>query len=295
MLVGEDIVLEATVEGHPPPHVEWYHGDKQIKSIARSQITKQKSKSKLVVSKATAEDSGLYKVLAKNKLGTNASETNVSVLREGEPPVFVRELPGDLAVKDTHPAVLEVVVRDCQKIEWILDDEPLSEDEDFEYSHDGDRRVFKIKSVNPEDYGCYQCVASNKFGQVTSTCNLTITDVIDDTPKLPKIDVIDGTSLDNLTAGNELCLSVTIAGNPTPDVKWMKDFRPLKESDNLSITTKEGQSTLKIFSLSDEDTGSYAVQAKNEEGNTQKEFKVTLSGMLLTIFFGKIWTQSVFI
>ena len=76
---GQTISLPVTVTGHPKPSVTWYHGDKEL--VAKENITIETvdMESKVTVKSSSRANSGKYKIVAENKVGTAEAEFDVFV------------------------------------------------------------------------------------------------------------------------------------------------------------------------------------------------------------------------
>lgn len=106
--------------------------------------------------------------------------------------------------------------------------------------------IFSIGSVQLEDGGSYDVVATNSGGSITSDAAiLTVT---------APAEITTQPSSQEVTAGESASFSVTVAGTPAPTYQWRKN------GQNISGAT---QSTLTIDSVSADDVGSYTVRVEN--------------------------------
>ena len=85
---GSAIVFGCEIEAKPKPTVVWYRGDTKLSDDARIKASVEsqggdKYKLGLVVDTAGPDDSGSYKVEAKNKQGQMAANINLNL--QGEP------------------------------------------------------------------------------------------------------------------------------------------------------------------------------------------------------------------
>ncbi len=74
--VGGTIRITANIEGEPAPKVSWYRNGERV---ANQNVDTTDFSSTLLVKRVTKEDSGEYKVVAKNEFGTTRVKTNVRV------------------------------------------------------------------------------------------------------------------------------------------------------------------------------------------------------------------------
>ena len=75
-------------------------------------------------------------------------------------------------------------------------------------------------------------------------------------------------------------MSLTIAtlGDPTPDVMWMKDGKPLAKMANIMMTEGKGLHTLTLKNTSLSDAGTYGVIASNHLGESICEARLDVHG-----------------
>ena len=78
--------------------------------------------------------------------------------------------------------------------------------------------------------------------------------------------------------GASASFSVAIAGEPTPDVMWMKDGRPLSKSLKVSMLQEDGVHTLMLTNNSLSDAGVYGVTASNVHGEIQCDARLDVYG-----------------
>lgn len=70
-------------------------------------------------------------------------------------------------------------------------------------------------------------------------------------------------SIEVSVSDHQVILSCLATGNPTPDILWWKDGKPLRQ-DRWHIVSKEG--TLKIIDPKIDDKGNYECVAQNSAG-----------------------------
>lgn len=79
VMSNEKLVLEAKYECVPPPKVVWYKDGAEVKESKRVKAVIENDKCQLVISKATSEDAGVYKVMVCNDLGKEERDVKVIV------------------------------------------------------------------------------------------------------------------------------------------------------------------------------------------------------------------------
>uniref|UniRef100_A0A0K8S6A5 Ig-like domain-containing protein n=2 Tax=Lygus hesperus TaxID=30085 RepID=A0A0K8S6A5_LYGHE len=76
---GQKIKLEAEANGSPPPTLVWTKDGKSIKDSRDLKITREGTRTTLVIQEAFPKDAGLYEVTATNPVGTAVSSSQVTV------------------------------------------------------------------------------------------------------------------------------------------------------------------------------------------------------------------------
>jgi titin len=76
---GDDLQLHTTVEGNPIPDVEWYKDGSIIRRTARINVSPLGNKYSLTVRELVAEDTGVFKCVAKSGAGTFSKSFTVVV------------------------------------------------------------------------------------------------------------------------------------------------------------------------------------------------------------------------
>jgi len=78
--LGGTAMLEAKCLGFPRPDVQWFHDGKEVKPSGRLKFLFEDQESMtLVIKNVTSEDAGVYKIVAKNDLGEDSTELQLTV------------------------------------------------------------------------------------------------------------------------------------------------------------------------------------------------------------------------
>lgn len=78
------VLFECRLVGEPLPEVVWYHNDTRLKGSRRHKMTLTEADSKLFyfchleISNVEAADAGVYKAVAKNKIGEGTATINLA-------------------------------------------------------------------------------------------------------------------------------------------------------------------------------------------------------------------------
>ncbi|XP_054736972.1 obscurin isoform X2 [Anastrepha obliqua] len=128
---------------------------------------------------------------------------------------------------------------------------------DYSYTRNGQATLFVNKMLE-RDVGWYEAVASNEHGEARQRVKLKIADF----PRFLKRP--DETFIMMRKNGR---LEAHIVGEPTPEIRWHKDWQPL--ADSSRIRTNFYEPNIYVLSINDaiiKDAGLYSVSARNVAG-----------------------------
>jgi hypothetical protein len=100
--------------------------------------------------------------------------------------------------------------------------------------------------------------------------------------ELPKLEVDESVISQKLRVTNQWKIDVKVSGYPAPDVFWNKNSNDLPSTKHCSIYTEENLTTIAIYSLVKDDSGTYTVTAKNDAGSVSLDLNLRVIGMYLT-------------
>ena len=81
-----------------------------------------------------------------------------------------------------------------------------------------------------------------------------------------------------LKVGETIKYDVPISGEPTPEVTWTVDGKPLKVGGRCKMTTERGKHVLKIENAVRGDSGQFTITLKNSSGTCDSTARVTVVG-----------------
>ena len=88
--------------------------------------------------------------------------------------------------------------------------------------------------------------------------------------------IIDPFKEVSIMEGENLMLQTSIKGEPTPDIVWMKDEKPIQFSKRTLKSTEEDKFKLEIQACSSLDSGEYAIIASNIGGEIRSQCSVLI-------------------
>ena len=170
VLEGKEIVLEAVIDGIPPPKVEWLLDDMQIEENENLMISKDGKTHRLTIKCVSVNDEGEYKVTASNKSASTSFSAEVLVSK-------VKTPSGEVSVKcvevmEGEDASFEVVTENIERVCWYRGDEVVNKGRKYDITTDvnGVSRL-TVMRCRPVDAGGYRCelLNSNKVTEVAMT------------------------------------------------------------------------------------------------------------------------------
>uniref|UniRef100_A0A8C9UE41 Hemicentin 1 n=1 Tax=Serinus canaria TaxID=9135 RepID=A0A8C9UE41_SERCA len=225
-LLDTSLNIECAAAGTPPPQLHWLKNglplsvSSQIKLLSAGQI--------LRLTRVQISDTGVYTCVASNRAGVHNKHYNLQVLvppsldnAGGTEEVLV--LRGDKAalgcVSDGSPV---------PSVSWLKDGLALALPLGARLSSGRHGMVLQVLGAEPADSGRYTCVASNAAGHSSKHFILKVLEP-------PHINGSDEPEELSVIVNNPLELLCISSGIPVPKISWMKDGRPLLQTDNIHM------------------------------------------------------------
>ncbi|XP_062597248.1 muscle M-line assembly protein unc-89-like isoform X4 [Saccostrea cucullata] len=172
---GDLILLECDVIGSPTPTLTWYRDGTKLSPNTRVKMLYDGRVALLKISQSATEDSGKYEVVAQNSCGKVSVDCLVVVKAKEGPPAILQ------ALSDTAATCGKSLTLQCQikgspipVILWRKDGRMIGNTSDFKQTYQNNIALLKIQEIMEQDGGCYECVARNSFGVVSSSCTITV-------------------------------------------------------------------------------------------------------------------------
>ncbi|MBN3312119.1 HMCN1 protein, partial [Atractosteus spatula] len=260
-LLDSSINIECVVTGSPPPQLNWLKNglplpvSSQIRLLSAGQV--------LRIVRAQVSDGGTYTCVASNRAGVDNKHYSLHVYV----PPTLDNAGGteDVTVVKGNPTALLCVSDGTPTpiMSWLKDAVPLQLGAHTTVLNQG--TALQITQAQVEDTGRYTCVATNEAGEASRHFNLKVLDP----PRINGSDFPEEVSVVVNYALELLCVST---GIPLPTLTWMKDGRPLPQTDSTRVL--RGGEVLRISSAQVEDTGRFTCLASSPAGDDDKEFLV---------------------
>lgn len=81
-----------------------------------------------------------------------------------------------------------------------------------------------------------------------------------------------------MRAGQSFILDIPVAGEPSPEVSWNFEGKPLDSTDRLKIDNEPYKTKFIAKRALRDDTGTYTITAKNDSGIDHVKFNVIVLG-----------------
>ncbi|KAK2535403.1 Hmcn2 [Columba guinea] len=219
----------------------------------------------LRLAQTRAQDGGHYSCLASNVAGEARRHFYVEVLVP--PHIENADEEETITVPEGHPVTWSCLAAGSPqpKITWLKDGHPLPGKDTFSVSPDGS--MLHVTRVSLSDSGRYSCVASSSVANQTKHYLL-------DVSARPTFagDAHDATTEVIVIINNPISLVCEALAYSSPNITWLKDEVPLKESRNVHVLP--GGHGLQILNAQEEDTGTYSCIVGSEAGEAVKNYAV---------------------
>ncbi|XP_061539337.1 LOW QUALITY PROTEIN: hemicentin-1 [Phycodurus eques] len=260
-VLDSTVNIECVATGSPLPQLNWLRNglplavSSHIRLLSAGQV--------LRITRTQVSDGGTYTCVASNRAGVDNRHYNLHV---HVPPVLdsagitedmtvVRgNLVSLLCFADGTPA---------PSVTWLKDGGQLSSEKQLRLLNQN--TTMQILQTQVSDTGLYTCIASNTAGQASRHFNLKVLEP-------PQIEGSGVAAEVSVVVNNVLELQCEASGIPPPALTWLKDGRPLLQTDSLRLL--QGGKVLRAAAAQLEDTGRYSCLANSPAGDDDKEFLV---------------------
>lgn len=286
---GKRLIFECQIQADPKPQIRWSHNSKVIDNTPRHKFKVQNDGklyfATLEVDNVSFEDSGKYKVTAKNELGEssatislNFDSEEVPVPADGFKPAFT-ERPVTRQSDDGKNIVFE-----CRCIgdpkptyTWFHEKNEIQMGGRFSSETEEDQNHcylirFTIRDVKQLDRGVYNVSAKNKHGDSSAIINLNfdssakIVNPEGKPPRFPQKPTIS-------QKGDVLSMECILEALPVADITWFHGTESITDGERFKILRKAISNdtyllTLQISQPTANDGGIYRCHAFNPFGES---------------------------
>ncbi|VVC38056.1 Hypothetical protein CINCED_3A025894, partial [Cinara cedri] len=222
------------------------------------------------------EDQGMYQCVVSNKLNNEMAHSFAELRLSASKPTFKYKFIGHLLKPGPDVSLKCIAIgTPTPQITWKFDGNEVSPSEmrisvSQYVTEIGDVvSHFNISKVQVEDGGVYECIVTNKAGQVSHSAKLQIYgDPM--AKKTPKIIA---------RAGQQLQMTCPISGYPIFNINWEKDNKKLlagKSLNNKRYKVFTNGSILIENIQKKTDQGTYYCEASNDKNKVKASIEVTV-------------------
>ncbi|XP_038251546.1 neuronal cell adhesion molecule isoform X38 [Dermochelys coriacea] len=255
-LRGNVLLLECIAEGLPTPLIRWIKEGGEL-PINRTFFENFKKTLKIV--EVSEADSGKYKCVARNPLGSTHHTITVTVKAA---PYWITA-PRNLVLSPGEDGTLICRANGNPKpnISWLTNGVPIAiAPEDPSRKVDGDTIIFS--DVQERSSAVYQCNASNEYGYLLANA---FVNVLAEPPRI----LTPANKLYQIIANNPALLDCAFFGSPVPEIEWFKGVKGSILHGDLYVFHDNG--TLEIPVAQKDSSGTYTCVARNKLGKVQNE------------------------
>ncbi|VDL72534.1 unnamed protein product, partial [Nippostrongylus brasiliensis] len=159
-------------------------------------------------------------------------------------------------------------------ITWYKDDVQLHEGERHTFYADEDGFfALTIDPVQVEDTGRYTCMATNEYGQASTSAFFRVLKVEKEAAP-PKF--VNALKDRECKEGEVINFECEVEGWPEPELVWLVDDQPLRPSHDFKIEYDGMKAMLEIRDAQPDDTGVYTVKIQNEFGTAESKAELVV-------------------
>lgn len=184
-------------------------------------------------------------------LGSKSSKTKAEISEEVVKRAMIHEeisssvkevktSHSQMSITEGQSLTLRASVPGASDVRWILNGVELTNSEQYRYGVSGSDHTLTIRTVTEHEQGILTCEAQTQRGLVRCQFNTTVTTKRSDAPHF----LVQPRS-QNVNEGQNVKFMCEIAGEPSPEVEWLKDnmivsvfFRRFMENQPVELVFK---------------------------------------------------------
>ncbi|XP_025894725.1 neuronal cell adhesion molecule isoform X15 [Nothoprocta perdicaria] len=267
-LRGNVLSLECIAAGLPTPVIRWI---KEGGELPANRTFFENFKKTLKIIDVSEADSGNYKCIARNTLGSTHHVISVTVKAA---PYWITA-PRNLVLSPGEDGMLICRANGNPKphISWLSNGVPIAiAPEDPSRKVDGDTIIFS--DVQERSSAVYQCNASNEYGYLLANA---FVNVLAEPPRI----LTPANKLYQVIANNPALLDCAYFGSPKPEIEWFKGVKGSILRGSEYVFHENG--TLEIPVAQKDSIGTYTCVARNELGKIQNEVQLQVKDPTIII------------
>ncbi|XP_052798476.1 muscle M-line assembly protein unc-89-like isoform X3 [Mya arenaria] len=274
------VTLECTVVSSPVPTVTWYKGDNCVTAGHAgidAQYDIESGKATLMLLSSTVGDSGTYRCVFENPIGTASTKCLLQVRKRAtEMPSFVKLL-SDVEVREGQALSLECQVANTDTVTWFKDGTLQRNNPDFRQTLEDGRARMEMAEVFLDDYGTYCCVINNDHGEQKCSCQVTVKEcesydeVYPMFLKKPETQIAD--------ERDTVIFECEVIGSPRPEVSWIVNGNKLVEGARHRMSYDGRVAMLVIRKVVPAESGKVECTVENSSGKVAADCMLVVQAM----------------
>ncbi|VDN04253.1 unnamed protein product [Thelazia callipaeda] len=264
-----DIAIERPYKGVT---VKWLLNDKELINSENIQIIDDgEGRYHLTIAEAKPEMTGTLMVQARNFYGISESHAFVEITEVYQKPELIKQ-PQDHIIEEEQTVKFSAIVKGkpVPKVTWYMDEKKLESSDELRVKYDESTgktsiKIFRAKlSHSPQKVPKITVRAENIEGKTEASSTLTVR------KKSEPPSITAEMKSRQVNEGTTVTFSVNVAGYPVPEVAWFLNGEPIFDGGDISITSENGEHTLKISNAIPEQSGEVSCEAKNSVGSRKQ-------------------------
>nr|XP_055041763.1 hemicentin-1 isoform X2 [Misgurnus anguillicaudatus] len=260
-VLDSSVNMECVAIGSPPPQLNWLKNglplpvSSQIRLLSAGQV--------LRIARAQVSDGGTYTCVASNRAGVDNKYYNLQMYVP--PSLDGAGSTEEVTIVRGNTATFTCIADGTPSptITWLRNGAALPKDSHLSLFNQNATLRISLAKVNHT--GRYTCTARNQAGDASRHFSLKVLDP-------PQINGSGAPTEVSVVVNHILELVCEADGIPVPTLTWLKDGRPLPQTDSIRLL-RDGE-VLRIASAQVENTGRYTCLASSPAGDDDKEFLV---------------------
>uniref|UniRef100_A0A3B4WLY9 Ig-like domain-containing protein n=1 Tax=Seriola lalandi dorsalis TaxID=1841481 RepID=A0A3B4WLY9_SERLL len=170
----------------------------------------------------------------------------------------VKSSHSQVSITEGQSLTLRANIPGASDIRWILNGVELASSEQYRYGVSGNEQTLTIRSVGQSEQGIITCQAQTQQGLVRCQFDTVLSAKRSDAPHF----LVQPRS-QNVNEGQNVKFTCELAGEPSPEVEWLKDNMIISVTSNIRLSCSKNVYTLEICEATVADSGKYTIKAKN--------------------------------
>ncbi|KAM8887343.1 hemicentin-1 [Spinachia spinachia] len=262
--LGSHVALLCEASGVPVPSITWLKDGTPIESSLPWHWSVRGNR--LELGPLTLSHAGTYTCVVKNQEGHTQKDFTLTV--QASPTILDSKHPSDVSAPVGEELTLECRATGIPtpRLSWLKDGVTLEGSDTCHIAVTPAGSILTLPRLTPEDSGTYTCLAVSLAGQESKIYTLSV---------LVPPSISGETTVPRelqVTQDSVVTLECQAAGNPPPQISWLRNGRPLLLSPRTRLLSAD--SVLRISPVQLSDSGLYTCVARSRAGLAEHSYDV---------------------